>query len=108
MSDVRVGTFADLARETGTVVDVDGIAVAVFKVDDGVFAIANRCSHAEASLGEGDVFDGEVECPRHGATFDIASGAALTLPATKPVATYRAAVRDGDVFVTTRPREDVQ
>jgi len=108
MSEVRVGAVADLATDSGTLVDVAGTAVAVFRFDEGVHAIADRCSHAEASLSEGEVLDGEVECPRHGAIFDIASGAALTLPATKPVATYRAAVRDGEVFVSTNPGEDVQ
>jgi len=108
MSEVRVGAFADLKTESGTLVDVAGAAVAVFKIEDRAYAIADRCSHAEASLSEGEVFDDEVECPRHGATFDITSGAALTLPATKPVATYSAAVRDGEVFVSTNPGEDVQ
>jgi len=108
MSEVRVGAVAGLATELGTLVDVAGTAVAVFKVDDAVYAIADRCSHAEASLSEGEVFDGEVECPRHGAIFDIASGAALTLPATKPVDAYRTEVRNGEVFVSTNPGEDVQ
>ncbi|GMQ97716.1 MAG: non-heme iron oxygenase ferredoxin subunit [Acidimicrobiia bacterium] len=108
MSEVRVGALEDIPTASGTLVDVAGTAVAVFRVDEGVYAIADRCSHAEASLSEGEVLDREVECPRHGAIFDIASGAALTLPATKPVATYRAAVRDGEVFVSTNPGEDVQ
>jgi len=108
MNEVRVGSFADLETETGTLVDVAGTAVAVFKVDDSVFAVADTCSHAEASLSEGEVFDGEVECPRHGATFDIVSGKALTLPATEPVVTYPALVREGQVFVSTNPEEDVQ
>jgi len=108
MSEVSVGSLKDIPAASGTLVEVSGTAVAVFRVDEDVYAIADRCSHAEASLSEGDVLDGEVECPRHGAIFDIASGAALTLPATKPVATYRAAVRDGEVFVSAKPREDVR
>ncbi len=100
MSEVRVTSLNELPEDTGTCVDLDGTAVAVFRDGDKVYAIADRCSHAEASLCEGEVFDGEVECPRHGAAFDIATGAVLTLPATKPVATYHVEVRDGDVFVS--------
>ena len=106
MTQVLVGALTDLPEDAGTCVDVDGVAIAVFRSEREVFAIANTCSHAEASLCEGDVFDGEVECPLHGAAFDIATGKALTLPATKPVATYRTEVRDGEVFVSTTDRED--
>jgi nitrite reductase/ring-hydroxylating ferredoxin subunit len=49
MSQVLVGALSSLPGDTGTCVDVDGTAVAVFRVDRDVFAIANRCSHAEAS-----------------------------------------------------------
>jgi len=106
MSGILVGALTDLPEEVGTCVDVDGTAVAVFRSDQALFALADRCSHAEASLCEGEVFDGEVECPRHGATFDIATGKALTLPATKPVVTYRIEVRDGNVFVSSTSSED--
>ncbi len=106
MSSVRVGRLDDLPIDSGTCVDVDGTAVAVFRVGDDTFAIADQCSHAEASLCEGEVCDGEVECPRHGALFDVTTGRALTLPATVPVATYCTAVRDGEVFVSARDSED--
>ena len=99
MSELNAGPLANLPVETGVrIVDGDN-AVAVFRVDDGVHVIADRCSHAEASLSEGEVFGNEVECPRHGAEFDLTTGRALTLPATKPVAVYAAAVRDGNVFI---------
>ena len=106
MSQVLVGALIDLPEDTGTCVDVDGVVVAVFRSHEDVFAIANRCSHAEASLCEGEVFDGEVECPLHGAAFDIATGKPLTLPAIKPVATYLAEVRSGDVFVSIPDSEE--
>jgi len=106
MTQVLVGAFTDFPEDAGTCVDVDGVAVAVFRSGRDVFAIANRCSHAEASLCDGDVFDGEVECPLHGAAFDITTGKALTLPATKPVATYLTEVRDGGVFVSTPDSEE--
>ena len=106
MSDINVGPVEGFSSDVGTVVDVGGTAVAVFCIDNAVYAIADRCSHAEASLSEGDVFDGEIECPRHGASFDIQSGAALTLPATQPVRTYTTHVRNGDLYITSNSSED--
>ena len=59
----------------------------------------NRCSHAEASLSEGEVYDCKVECPLHGAEFDLKTGEALTLPATKPIATYTTEVNENSLLV---------
>lgn len=99
MSEVSVGPLLDLPIDEGLRIDDGGTAVAVFRVGDGVHAIADRCSHAEASLSEGEVFGNEVECPRHGAVFDVATGRALTLPASKPVEVFATDIRDGNVFV---------
>jgi 3-phenylpropionate/trans-cinnamate dioxygenase ferredoxin subunit len=97
--ELDAGPLTELPTETGARIIDGDTAVALFRVPDGVHAIADECSHAEASLSEGEVFDGEVECPRHGALFDITSGRALTLPATKPVAVHATEVRDGNVFI---------
>ncbi len=99
MSQAAIGSFDDLLDGAGVRVEVDGAAIAVFRVGDDVHAVADRCSHAEASLSEGDVFGTEVECPRHGASFDLVTGRPLSLPATKPVRTYATEVREGQVFV---------
>lgn len=99
MSAVRVGALADLPDGRGIRVEVGALRVAVFRIGDEVYALADRCSHAEASLAEGEVFDGEVECPRHGSTFDLRTGKPDALPATKPVQVYPATVTGGDVFL---------
>lgn len=78
----------------------------MFRVGDAVYAIGDRCSHAEASLAEGDVFDTEVECPRHGAAFDLTTGMPLSLPATKAVPAYPVTVADGQVTVTLTPSSE--
>ena len=56
------------------------------------------CSHSEADLADGEVYDCKVECPLHGAEFDLKTGEALTLPATKPVTVFTTEV-DGDSLV---------
>lgn len=99
MSWVEVGALVELPRERGVRVDVGRTQVALFRVGEHLYAVGDRCSHAEASLSEGDVFDGEVECPRHGAIFDLATGKALGLPATRPVPTFPVKVAEGTVYI---------
>lgn len=100
MTWLRVCSLADLSEETGTPFEITGErTVALFKVDGEVFAVNDRCSHAEASLSEGDLFGCEVECPRHGAVFDLSTGEPKTLPATVPLATYGVRIEDGEVSI---------
>ena len=99
MARVVVAPLADFPEGAGLRVEVGEHRIAMFKVGDAVYALGDRCSHAEASLAEGEVFDTEVECPRHGAAFDLTTGDALTLPATSPVATYVAEVDRGTVYL---------
>jgi 3-phenylpropionate/trans-cinnamate dioxygenase ferredoxin subunit len=100
MTTHEVATLESLPVGAGKCFEVDGTRVAVFRTDSTVHAIDDRCSHAEASLAAGEVFGTEVECPRHGAEFDLITGEPRSLPATKPVSVYPAEVRDGSVFVT--------
>lgn len=62
--------------------------VLLARLGDGYHAVDDTCTHECCSLGDGWLEDGIVECPCHGATFDIRTGAALTLPATKPLRVY--------------------
>jgi 3-phenylpropionate/trans-cinnamate dioxygenase ferredoxin component len=94
-----VASFAELSEGVGLKVELGEHRVAVFLVDGEVFAIGDRCSHAEASLSEGEIYDHEVECPRHGSAFDIRTGDPLSLPATTAVPVYRASVDGGTVYV---------
>ena len=73
--------------------------LAIFHTEDGYYVIDDTCSHAEASLSEGCLSGHIVQCPRHGAKFDIKTGKALSLPAFKPVASYRVQVQNGEIQV---------
>jgi 3-phenylpropionate/trans-cinnamate dioxygenase ferredoxin subunit len=73
--------------------------IALFHADDGWFALDDTCTHGQASLCEGFIEGGTVECPLHMAQFCLRTGAALTAPADKPVATYPVVIQGGDVFV---------
>jgi 3-phenylpropionate/trans-cinnamate dioxygenase ferredoxin subunit len=102
MTLVRVAALDAVPEASGIRVEAGGRRLALFRVGAEIFALADRCSHAEASLAEGIVAACTVECPRHGAVFDLRTGAALSLPATRPVAVYRTRVEGADVFVETR------
>jgi 3-phenylpropionate/trans-cinnamate dioxygenase ferredoxin subunit len=74
--------------------------ICLVHADDGHFyAIADRCSHENYPLSEGELDGYTVACPQHGSRFDIRSGDALTLPAVLPVATFSVAVIDSEVVV---------
>jgi len=97
---VAVGR-ADAVPEGGAIcVDVAGIPVAIFRSNGEYFAIGDTCTHEEASLSEGELVDDyTVECPLHGAQFDIRTGKALCLPATINEDTYEVLEEDGTLKV---------
>lgn len=98
MEWLEVGEAGDFPPG-GTRVEIRGREVAVFRIGDDFYALGDRCSHAEASLAEGEVFDYEVECPLHGAGFDLRTGEHLSLPAARPVPSYRVLVEGGTVLI---------
>lgn len=77
----------------------NGKTICVTRVGDEVFAVDDTCSHAEASLSEGEVQGFKIECWLHGAQFDVRTGQAITLPATVPVATYPVKIDDNSITV---------
>jgi len=99
MGWVEIAPISNLPEGRGVKAEVEGHVVALFRIEEDVYAVADTCSHAEASLAEGEIFDGEVECPRHGASFDLATGEAKTLPATSPVMSYETKIEDGMLSV---------
>lgn len=98
----------DIEPGTARKVDVNGIAVAVVRIEDDVYAIGDVCTHADVSLSEGDVWcdELELECPKHGSAFSLVDGEPNTLPATQPVPVYDASVVDGQVVVTVSAAEE--
>jgi 3-phenylpropionate/trans-cinnamate dioxygenase ferredoxin component len=103
---VRLASVADLPQGRGTCVVAAGHRIALFRIGENVHAIGDRCTHAEASLAEGEVWGTAVECPRHGSEFDLVTGIPASLPATLPVAVYPLEIVDGQVYATLEPREE--
>ena len=96
---VELGALDALPWDRGVRVTVGEARIAVFRVADEVFAIGDRCSHAEVSLAEGEVYGTDVECPRHGSEFDLRTGEPISLPATRPVPVYEVKIEDGNVYL---------
>lgn len=102
MALVTIGRTTDVPEGEARRFEVNGRQVAVVNLGGGEFrALGNICSHAEAYLHEGEVdSDFEtIECPRHGSTFDLDTGAPKSLPATTPVPTYTLKVEDDELKV---------
>jgi 3-phenylpropionate/trans-cinnamate dioxygenase ferredoxin component len=79
--------------------DIDGEPIVILNLEGHLFAIADVCSHDGGPIGEGAIDDCEIRCPRHGATFDIRDGKALTLPAVEDIPAYPVRVVDGKIEI---------
>ncbi|MCX7671222.1 MAG: non-heme iron oxygenase ferredoxin subunit [Anaerolineae bacterium] len=100
MSDyVKVAQKADIPAGTHKIVEVDGIEVVVVNLDGAFYAMENVCTHDGGPLGEGELEGCQLICPRHGARFDVRTGAALTMPAVEPAPTYEVRVEGDDILV---------
>lgn len=96
---VRVASAADIPPGAKKIVEVDGVEAVVVNLDGVFYAIENVCTHDGGPLGEGALEGCQLICPRHGARFDVRTGAALTMPAFEPAPTYAVRVADGDVLI---------
>ena len=98
---VRVCSVDDLPTVGAVQAAIDGKRVAIVRDSAGdIHAIDDTCSHANVSLSEGDVEDGEIECWLHGSRFDLRTGKPTGLPATTPIAVYPVKLDGDDVFVS--------
>jgi 3-phenylpropionate/trans-cinnamate dioxygenase ferredoxin component len=95
----RLCALDDLTDGEAERFDVEGRRLCVVRLGVDVYVIGDTCSHADVSLSGGEVEDCAIECPKHGSAFDLRTGAALSLPAVRPVPSYEASVVDGDVLV---------
>ncbi len=97
----RLCSRGDVAPGEARRFDVQGLRVALVRIDDEFFAVGDRCSHEDFSLADGEVWaaECEIECAKHGSTFDLRTGEPCSLPATRAVPVYRLVVDGDDVSV---------
>ena len=101
MADLTVGPVEELPHGEVKIVRAGELAIGVYNLNGDYYAIEDRCSHDDGPLAEGEWEPDTciAICPRHGSRFDITTGAALTLPAYEPVASYPVRTEDGWVRV---------
>src|SRR5665213_483044 len=98
---VRLCSRGEIAPGEARRFDTHGLRVALVRIDDDFFAVGDRCSHEDFSLADGEVWPAEceIECAKHGSTFDLRTGEPCSLPATRPVPVYELVVDEENVSV---------
>lgn len=102
-----VGAEAEVGEGTMKGFDVAGERVLVARTGGCLFAVGGICTHQIAYLEDGALEDACVSCPRHGASFDLRTGAPLTAPADMPIPVYAVRVAGGRILVSRQPRRDL-
>jgi 3-phenylpropionate/trans-cinnamate dioxygenase ferredoxin subunit len=102
---ITVATVDELPNGARKIVEVDGKPIAVFNIAGTLYAIADVCSHDDGPVAEGDLYGHEIECPRHGARFDVRDGKVLSFPAIVSIPAYPVKVEAGEVLVGLPPAE---
>ena len=99
MAFVKVAQLTDVPPGRTKEVVVGGARLLLCNVDGHLYAVGDVCTHDNGPLGQGQLNAHEIECPRHGARFDVRSGKVTCLPAIIPIPTYEAKVEGADILV---------
>jgi 3-phenylpropionate/trans-cinnamate dioxygenase ferredoxin subunit len=100
MSDfIRVASVDEISDPGSLLVEVDERLIVVFRIGSDFYAIDDVCTHDGGPLSEGEMENHWIACPRHGARFDIRTGAALSMPATQPTVAHEAKLEGNEIFV---------
>lgn len=108
MTQSQIGEFITVAKvhevQPGEriVVEYGQHWVVIFNVDNKYYAIEDLCTHDDGPLAEGELRDSVIECPRHGATFDITTGKVLSAPALVDVPSYTVRISGDDIQIAPR------
>ena len=95
----EVANDGDIEEENAIQVTIGKTDIAIYRLEGTLYATDDICTHAYASMSDGFIEDGQIECPLHGACFDIKTGKALTAPASIDLKTFPVKVEGGKVLV---------
>jgi 3-phenylpropionate/trans-cinnamate dioxygenase ferredoxin subunit len=95
---IRVCARSELLPGEHRVVWDGDVAIAVFNIDGELYAVEDVCTHDGGDLATGELYGYEIECPRHGARFDVRSGAVLSPPAYEPIAKFPLKIESDSIF----------
>jgi 3-phenylpropionate/trans-cinnamate dioxygenase ferredoxin subunit len=97
---VKAAPLDEISPGSGKLVEIEGVRIALFLLDGEYYAIEDVCTHDGGPLVEGEIVNGcQVQCPRHGARFDIRTGAALSLPAFTPTNVFEVKIEGDELWV---------
>jgi len=96
---VRVCAVSDILPGCAGYAEVDGLRIALCHQDGAFYAVDDVCTHDGGPLDQGELDGFNIECPRHGAKFDIRTGRVTALPAVMPIGVYAVKVEGDDVLV---------
>ena len=96
---IAVAKIGDVEDGDRLYIEIDDQELVVFNLAGEYFAIGDVCSHDDGPLGEGEIEDYEVICPRHGARFDVRSGQVTALPAVTDIPAYPVRVSGEDIEI---------
>lgn len=100
---IDIGPEHSLAEGERIIADLDGLHVAVFKLDGELYAIEDVCTHDGGELASGAVEGCEIICPRHGARFCIKTGEVLKPPAYEALNCFPVRVENGTIQIQAEP-----
>ena len=97
---IQIAAVTDLPAGASKLVEVNRTRIALFNLDGEIYAIEDVCTHDGGPLVEGKLVNGcQIQCPRHGARFDLRTGADLSFPAFEPTRTYAVQIREGLIWI---------
>jgi 3-phenylpropionate/trans-cinnamate dioxygenase ferredoxin component len=92
----------DLPNGERLFIEISGQAIVLFNIAGSFFAIADVCSHDNGPLGDGEIEDHQIICPRHGARFDVRDGKVVSLPAVKAISAFPVRIENGFIEIGVR------
>ncbi len=96
---VKIAKTSDLSSGQFKCVDVEGERIALFNVDGKFYAMKDVCTHDSGTLTGGTLTGHAIQCPRHGAQFDVRTGAVVRMPAYVGVETYPIEMKGNEIFI---------
>ena len=100
MSDfILVATRDEVPTGARKLIDFDDVSVVLINIGGQFYCIEDVCTHDGGPVGEGDIDGCAIECPRHGARFDLRDGSVLSMPAVVPIPTYQVKVDGNQVYI---------
>ena len=101
---VEIAPASELPNGERLFVEIGGKSIVIFNIAGQLFSIGDICSHDDGPVGEGDIENFNITCPRHGGEFDLRTGKAVQLPVVEDIPAYPVRVVDGMIQLGI-PRE---